>query len=190
MHSLGCDFNTYWPLLSVYKIREVVFVIPWLPIHGQVAVLFGAYILLEHGAEWRIFPVWQGTNYLIIRVTPLIARFMGPTWGPSGADRTQVGSMLAPWTLLSGSITNTYNIMGLLLQSVVLWWRHDRETFSTLLAPCKGKHRSAADLIHKGPTTRGFGIFFIVIMLSRERCWTNNRFVSDLGRNGAHVASM
>ena len=32
----------------------------------------------------------------------LIARFMGPTWGPSGADRTQVSPMLAPWTLLSG----------------------------------------------------------------------------------------
>ena len=32
----------------------------------------------------------------------LIARFMRPTWGPSGADRTQVGPMLAPWTLLSG----------------------------------------------------------------------------------------
>ena len=31
----------------------------------------------------------------------LIARFMGPTWGPSGADRTQVGHMLALWTLLS-----------------------------------------------------------------------------------------
>ena len=27
---------------------------------------------------------------------------MGPTWGPSGADRTQVGPMLARWTLLSG----------------------------------------------------------------------------------------
>ena len=26
----------------------------------------------------------------------LIARFMGATWGPSGADRTQVGPMLAP----------------------------------------------------------------------------------------------
>ena len=26
---------------------------------------------------------------------------MGPTWGPSGADRTQMGPMLAPWTLLS-----------------------------------------------------------------------------------------
>ena len=30
----------------------------------------------------------------------LIARFMGPSWGPSGADRTQVGPTLAPWTLL------------------------------------------------------------------------------------------
>ena len=35
--------------------------------------------------------------------TTLIARFMGSTWGPSGADRTQVGPMLAPWTLLSGN---------------------------------------------------------------------------------------
>ena len=33
-----------------------------------------------------------------------IARFMRPTWGSSGADRTQVGPMLAPWTLLSGLI--------------------------------------------------------------------------------------
>ena len=32
----------------------------------------------------------------------LIASFMGPTWCPSGADKTQVGPMLAPWTLLSG----------------------------------------------------------------------------------------
>ena len=34
--------------------------------------------------------------------TSLIARFMGPTWGPPGVDRTQVGPVLAPWTLLSG----------------------------------------------------------------------------------------
>ena len=31
----------------------------------------------------------------------LIAWFMEPKWGPSGADRTQVGPMLAPWTTLS-----------------------------------------------------------------------------------------
>ena len=35
-------------------------------------------------------------------VLSLVARFMGPTWGPSGADRTQMGPLLAPWTLLSG----------------------------------------------------------------------------------------
>ena len=29
-----------------------------------------------------------------------------PTWGPSGADRTQVGPILGPWTLLSGVINN------------------------------------------------------------------------------------
>ena len=32
----------------------------------------------------------------------------GATWGPSGADRTQVGPMLAPWTLLSWYIVRKY----------------------------------------------------------------------------------
>ena len=32
---------------------------------------------------------------------------MGPPWGPSGADRTQVGLMLAPWTLLSGMCSSS-----------------------------------------------------------------------------------
>ena len=36
-------------------------------------------------------------------IMALIARFMEPTWGLSGADRTQLGPMLAPRTLLSGS---------------------------------------------------------------------------------------
>ena len=43
----------------------------------------------------------------------LIARFMGPTWGPSGADRAQMGLMLAPWTLLSGMlwVVNTVKLI-------------------------------------------------------------------------------
>ena len=36
-----------------------------------------------------------------------IARFMGHTWGPSRADRSQVGPILAPWTLLFGLVTST-----------------------------------------------------------------------------------
>ena len=38
-----------------------------------------------------------------MQVATLIVKFMVTTWGPSGADRTQVGPMLAPWTLLSGN---------------------------------------------------------------------------------------
>ena len=45
--------------------------------------------------------VWIATHAPMRKVT-LIARFMGSTWGPYGADRTQVGPMLAPWTLLFG----------------------------------------------------------------------------------------
>ena len=43
-----------------------------------------------------------GLLYKPFEKLPLIARFMGPTWGPFGANMTQVGPILAPWTLLSG----------------------------------------------------------------------------------------
>ena len=46
--------------------------------------------------------LWIVKHWLRPGKPTLMARFMGPTWGPSGADRTQVGPMLAPWTLLSG----------------------------------------------------------------------------------------
>ena len=44
---------------------------------------------------------------MCVRNTPLIARLMGPTWGPPGSCRPQVGPMQASWTLLSG----TFKIM-------------------------------------------------------------------------------
>ena len=59
---------------------------------------------------------WNGQNrstlYICvydIMVKSLIARFMGPTWGLPGANRTQLGPMLATWTLLSGIVpVHTY----------------------------------------------------------------------------------
>ena len=54
-----------------------------------------------HGAN--IGPIWGRQDPGVPYVGPMnLAMFMGPTWGPSGADRTQVGPMLALWTLLSG----------------------------------------------------------------------------------------
>ena len=47
---------------------------------------------------------WNQTfSFKKIWKCPLIARFMGSTWGPSGADMTQVAPRWAPWTLLSRS---------------------------------------------------------------------------------------
>ena len=57
------------------------------------------------------FPQQQNTNLLWIVIAVNLssevawsqtAKFMGPTWGPPGSCRPQMGPMLAPWTLLSG----------------------------------------------------------------------------------------
>ena len=44
------------------------------------------------------------TNIVSCNETAQIVMFMGPTWGPPGSCRPQMGPMLAPWTLLSGSV--------------------------------------------------------------------------------------
>ena len=41
-----------------------------------------------------------------------VARFIGPTWDPSGSCRPQMGPMLAPWTLLSGLLSHTAVLFG------------------------------------------------------------------------------
>ena len=43
-------------------------------------------------------------NPTLPSVWALIARLMGPTWGLTGAGRTQVGPRWAPWILLSGRV--------------------------------------------------------------------------------------
>ena len=78
---------------------------------------------------------WANTCVLsvILKIDPnchqagsQIAKFMGPTWGPSGVDRTQVGLMLAPWSLLSGVLchhsVNTLVFWGLFFSACHLWW--------------------------------------------------------------------
>ena len=67
----------------------------------------------------RLSPVWGNCSFryeifihspvvdtltqdMTHRICPLIAKSMGPTWGPPGSCRPHMGPMLAPWTLLSG----------------------------------------------------------------------------------------
>ena len=46
-----------------------------------------------------------------VGITSQIAKFMGPTWGPPGSCRPQMGPMLAPWTLLSGLSRTPHHVM-------------------------------------------------------------------------------
>ena len=59
-------------------------------------------------------------------IASLRTRFMGPTWGPSGADRTQMGPMLAPWTLLSGlwlmPFINLYAMRNKKFYNFIFYW--------------------------------------------------------------------
>ena len=60
---------------------------------------------------------------------PQIAKFMGPTWRPPGSCRPQMGPMLAPWTLLSGTC-NFHLILWLHAQNIdpqaMLFSQHER----------------------------------------------------------------
>ena len=52
-------------------------------------------------------------------MNPLIARFMGPTWGLPGANRTQVGLMLATLTLLSGPLSEVVSPISLIFSASI-----------------------------------------------------------------------
>ena len=73
---------------------------------------------------------------------------MGPTW----VLRSQIGPMLAPWTLLSGhSMSSLENVS---------WWRHQMETFSALLAICVGNSPVPGEFPTQRPVTRSFDVYF------------------------------
>ena len=73
-----------------------------------------------------------------------IARFMGPKWGPLGADM----ALSAPWTLLSGDI---------ILSNA--WWRHQMEKLAALLALCAGNSPVPGEFPAQRPVTRSFDVF-------------------------------
>ena len=50
----------------------------------------------------------KGPFILIVNTMVAAAGLSTPTWGPSWADMTQIGLMLAPWTLLSGNFLEMF----------------------------------------------------------------------------------
>ena len=60
--------------------------------------LYGRVINYAYPAWHKCFP-WEIS---VISTLTQIGKFMGPTWGPPGSCRPQMGPVLVPWTLLSG----------------------------------------------------------------------------------------
>ena len=92
-HGESDDHVWITSIIIQFKIKGII--------HICIYIYIYRYIYIEVYICHRSGPVnpWY---YKLFEKTSLIARFMGLTWGPSGADRTQVGPMLAPWNLLFG----------------------------------------------------------------------------------------
>ena len=86
-------YYTSWKNERIIKhSHHALYTIPNVSIKIVVLTYWYAHLIPEnnHVISRCCFPVSQ------------IARFMGPTWGPPGSCRPQMGHMLAPWTLPSG----------------------------------------------------------------------------------------
>ena len=64
-----------------------------------------------------------------------------------------------------------------------LWWRHQMETFSALLAICAGNSPVTGGFPAQRPVTRALMFSFICAWINS---WVNNREAGDLRRNRAH----
>ena len=95
-----CSANPeQWNPVQIWHIAAL-----WRHLASKILVRIGSWSFVAYFAS-SLYPESM-LAYCRLRPTgtTLIARFMGSTWGLSGADRTQVGPILAPCTLLSGKL--------------------------------------------------------------------------------------
>ena len=112
--------NQWWHILRVryhasFGLNELI---PRISPQRQSLVVMGTLFMKIPSAtiimiiigrrHWVGYPnIWR--HYLDSKVH-------GANMGPSGADRTQVGPMLSPWTLLSGYVSTSCGICGIYFQ--------------------------------------------------------------------------
>ena len=141
-------------------------------INAQVVFTYDLLISMWSPQAIRRMNYWTPTgdpSSMEMSCTALIARFRGATWGPPGADKTQVGPMLAPWILLSWElhwgplritdhmcwvvacqITDNFTVFMRVFFSIIFWYVLQRKHQSyVLLALCRGFHRWPVDSPHK-----------------------------------------
>ena len=70
--------------------------------------------------------------------------------------------------------------------TIILWWRHQTETFSALLVICAGIHRSPVNSPHKG---QWCGAMMYSLFGAWINGWVNNGEAGDLRRHRAIMTS-
>ena len=105
-------FNRYWQVqnYNLIKINRVLYVTPSIDqgnecvfrtqqmIFSVKSVTGACHSLDHHWSRTRLVPWHVVKVTATLLKTTLIARFMGPTWGPSGEDRSQVQGWGEYWT--------------------------------------------------------------------------------------------
>ena len=69
----------------------------WFPVNKN-------YEISNNQKHWQMVSYFIFTTVFVDGKAPQMAKFKGPTWGPPGSCRPKMGPMLAPWTLLSGTL--------------------------------------------------------------------------------------
>ena len=78
---------------------------------------------------------------------------------------------------------NQYRQTNVWLEGRKIWWRHQMETFSTLLAFWAGTSPATGEFASQRPVTRSFDVFFNLRWINGS---VNNGEAGDLRRHRAH----
>ena len=70
-----------------------------------------------------------------------------------------------------------------ILVAMSSWWRHQMETFSTLLALCAGNSPVTGEFSAQRPVTR---VLVFSLIYAWINAWVNNREAGDLRRHSSH----
>ena len=77
------------------------------------------------------------------------------------------GSVLSMQSVMQMVIPVHCEVQEVLPKRMKTWWRHQRETFSALLALCKGNSSATGEFRSQRPATRNFEVFFDLCLNKR-----------------------
>ena len=130
---------------------------------------------------------FQGhTGKKIDDLNPIRVRLLGRSQLSNPSDLPclhliTIPNMNLQWTFETPNIFPQY----LQLSPLPTWWRHQMETFSTLLALCAGNSPVTGEFPSQRPVKWSFDVFFD-LSLNKQISKQSNRDAGDLRRNRAH----